>query len=259
MNRFVILSTPRSGTNYFLSKLVTIPELLLAWEPFNRGVTKWFDETDAFQRLPDLSRRALNNVRLRDANSLEFYETAFGRRSQLSLPGITAIGFKLFPQHDSNLFWRLTTDPEVKVIVLERRNRFESFASYVTVVRDSDYLKLERRNNEPIHFNITSFELYKDFVDSTVAGIAWNLNKNRVQYLHLSYEDFTQNEGLFGEVCAFIGVDYVESQSWLNKEITVTADRAFRNSADAYGYISLRYPEFLNATRPIATESGSAT
>ena len=120
------------------------PGTLLAWEPFNPGVTKWFDETDAFQRLPDLSRRALNNVRLRDANSLEFYETAFGRRSQFSLPGITAIGFKLFPQHDLNLFSRLTTDPEVKVIVLERRNRFESFASYVTVVREFDYLKLER-------------------------------------------------------------------------------------------------------------------
>ena len=135
MNRFVILSTPRSGTNYFLSKLVTIPELLLAWEPFNRGVTKWFDETDAFQRLPDLSRRALNNVRLRDANSLEFYETAFGRRSQLSLPGITAIGFKLFPQHDTNLFWRLTTDPEVKVIVLERANRFDSFVRLISAYR----------------------------------------------------------------------------------------------------------------------------
>ena len=52
MNRFVILSTPRSGTNYFLSKLVTIPGLLPAWERFNRGVAKWFYETDAFRRLP---------------------------------------------------------------------------------------------------------------------------------------------------------------------------------------------------------------
>jgi LPS sulfotransferase NodH len=244
MNRFVILSTPRSGTNYFLSKLVTAPELLLAWEPFNRRLTEWFDDTDAFRRLPDLSRQTLNDVRLRDVNPTEFYETAFGPRSEVSLPGVAAIGFKLFPQHNSNLFWRLTTDPEVKVIVLERRNRFESYASYVTVVRE--WLKQDRGYHGSVNFDIISFELYKAFIDSTFAGVTWNLNKNGVEYIHFYYEDFRQNTISFQEVCAFIGIDYVERKSWLKKEITVRADQAFSNSGDAYDYVSLRYPEFLS-------------
>lgn len=251
LSRFVILSTPRSGTNYFCSKLALIPNVLLAWEPFNQGVKEWFDPSDAFLSLPEKVRLELTDVSARDADPEGFFERGFGQRSTLNLSTISALGFKLFPQHNAQLFWRCCGEPELKVIVLERQNRFASYASYVNVVSDEDYVKATLgctrsldHTSSPV-FSPAAFEMYKDFVDTVFAGINDYMRRLGNDYLHLTYPNLVNNEAVFQKSCEFIGVDYIKQDSKLQKEITGSACDIFTNPLEAHNYISKRYPQFL--------------
>jgi LPS sulfotransferase NodH len=251
LNRFVILSTPRSGTNYFCSKLALIPKVLLAWEPFNEGVEEWFDSSDTFLSLPESVRLQLTDVSFRNTNPQGFFERSFGHGSTLDLSTVSALGFKLFPQHNPRLFWRCCADSELKVIVLERENRFASYASYVNVVSDEDYIKATfgarspDLTSSPV-FSPAAFEMYKDFVDTVFAGINTYMRNVGKDYLHLTYPHLVNNEAIFRKVCEFIGVDYLKQESKLQKEITGSACNIFTNPQEAHEYISRRYPQFMS-------------
>ena len=173
---------PRSGTNYFFSKLVLLPDLLLAWEPFNRGVTKWFDQTSPFLSLPETVRGELTDVAARDADLLSFYERAFAVR-HLNTLGCALSVLSCFHNTTRSYFGDCVISREVKVVVLERMNRFASYASYVNVVLDQNYTKQSTNAIVEHFFHPSSFEMYKDFVDTTFSGIKEFLRTTERPYL----------------------------------------------------------------------------
>jgi hypothetical protein len=89
----------------------------------NQDVEEWFDSSDTLLSLPENVRLQLTDVYFRNTNPQSFFE-----RSTLDLSTVRALGFRLFSQHNPRLFWRCCADAELELIVLERENRFASYA-----------------------------------------------------------------------------------------------------------------------------------
>ena len=255
--RFAILSVARSGTNYFSSKIAFLPNVLFAWEPFNNVLDRWFDETDLFGSLPTATQNALRDVKLRNLSHEKFYEAAFSPKSQLALPNVAALGFKLFPNHSSRLFWKVATEPEMKVLVLERENWFDTFASLIRAYRIWAPLiwtgapwtgTSEFGEKDLFRFDPIFFASFVQSVDSTYDGIKLILERNETKYIHLNYEQFTNSDQEISRACEFIGVTYVNYGSAVHKEITRSPYELFHDRELVEEHIKSYYPRFWRET-----------
>ncbi len=255
--RFVILSIARSGTNYFSSKIAFLPGVLFAWEPFNNVLDRWFDETDLFNGLPSVTQNALRNVRLRDLNHEKFYASTFSPSSGLRLPNVSALGFKIFPNHSSQLFWRIATEPEMKVIVLERENRFDTFVSLIRAYRIWAPLiwtgapwtgTPEFGEKDLFHFDPIFFASFVQSIDSIYEAIKLVLKQSRTEYIDLYYDQFTNSDKEVARACEFIGVNYVDYGSMVKKEITRNPYELFHDSQLVEQHIKSYYPQFWRQT-----------
>jgi hypothetical protein len=243
--RFVVLSTPRSGTNYFISKMLLAPDILLAWEPFNRGMDSWFDATGLLQSLPDSTRKALSDLELRNRSHEEFYATAFSSDADIPLPGVSALGFKLFPNHSPDLFWNVTKDPQLKLIIIERKNRLHSFVSLLQAWRAGNWIHAPYDGRTRHVFDPVHFEIYCQLVGTTFASIRSNVADRNVSHLYLHY-DRLFDENIYEKACAFLGVEYVQKKNVLKKQMKVSPLDSFSNRSFALEYLKEHYPEYLD-------------
>ena len=206
--RFAILSVGRSGTNYFVQKIGFLPGVLFGWEPFNQRLDDWFDSTDLFNALPQDVRSIIHDKNMRDRGHEEFYKAVFSPESKISLPGVSALGFKLFPSHSPNLFWKVAADRGMKVIILERKNCFDTFASLLMAVTGNDFTMTEFNKKGLLTFDPIAFDSFVQLTDCIYEGLKINLKLNKTEFIHLYYEDFTTSEDAFVRTCEFIGVPY---------------------------------------------------
>lgn len=113
--RFVILATPRCGSNWLCSLLDSHPEILCHHELFNpdgvhlsRSLRNQPDLLSNLQALPPLSLLA----------------QAWSRSK-----GFKAVGFKLNLGQSEMIFNEVLNDHGVRKIIISRRNRIRSFVS----------------------------------------------------------------------------------------------------------------------------------
>jgi len=115
--RFVILATPRCGSNWLCSLLDSHPDILCHHELFNpEGI-------HLSRSLP--SRRDIpGEMETRDAAPLAFLARAWNESF-----GQAAVGFKLNLGQSELVFDQVIDDPGVRKIILSRRNRIRSHVS----------------------------------------------------------------------------------------------------------------------------------
>ncbi len=243
--RFVILSIPRSGTNFLISKMLLAPDILLAWEPFNNGMNSWFDPTGLFNSLPESARRTLSDLDLRNRSHEEFFASAFSPDADIALPGVSALGFKLFPTQSSDLFWRITKNPQLKLITVERRNRLDSFVSYLEAWRAGSWIDAPYSGQSKHYFDPVHFENYCGFVDTVFASIRSNVADFNVSHLHLYYDQLFHGESIYKVACEFLGVKYVQKEGLLKKQMLVSPVEAFSNRSFALEYIKANHSQYL--------------
>ena len=117
MNRFVILATPRCGSNWLCSLLDSHPEILCHHELFNpEGI-----HLALSQRQGDLN---LGDTRQRDLAPLKLLARAW----QEDL-GHKAVGFKLNRGQSALIQSKVLRDPGIRKIVIRRENRIRSYVS----------------------------------------------------------------------------------------------------------------------------------
>ena len=118
MVRFVILATPRCGSNWLCTLLDSHPEILCHHEIFNPGGI-----------LYSLSCRggeldALGSVSERDRDPVGFLERVWGEDR-----GHPVLGFKLNLGQSEAVLRHVLADPGVRKIVLKRANRIKAYVS----------------------------------------------------------------------------------------------------------------------------------
>jgi LPS sulfotransferase NodH len=117
VSRFVIIAAPRTGSNLLCTLLNSHPEVLCHHELFNpQGIYTALTLRD---RPP-----ALGTIEDRDRDPLAFLARAWQTGA-----GFGCIGFKWTRGQNETVLRAVVEDPDVKKIVLRRRNRIKTFIS----------------------------------------------------------------------------------------------------------------------------------
>lgn len=127
MMRFVVLATPRSGSNWLCSLLDSHPDVLCHHELFNpQGIHT------------ALSQRAVNlgfgSVKARDRDPQALLEKVWQRHL-----GRQAVGFKLNRGQAPRILTRVLADRAIRKIVIYRRNPIRSYVSERIAERSGEW------------------------------------------------------------------------------------------------------------------------
>ncbi len=115
--KFVVLAAPRTGSNWVCSMLNSHPEILCHHEIFNpEGIHYALDHRRGDLNLGDLEER-------------ERAPLLFLSRLWQQTFGCRAVGFKLNRQQNREVFQSILINPQVRKLVLSRRNRIKTFVS----------------------------------------------------------------------------------------------------------------------------------
>jgi hypothetical protein len=163
--RFVILSAPRSGSNLLCTLLNSHPEILCHHEVYNpSGI---YYALDCRNGCIDLG-----TIEERDRSPLDFLMRLWSRRL-----GHSCVGFKMTRGQNELVLAKVLRDPEVRKIVLKRRNRIKTYVSSLIAERSGQweaYNEAELAGPKPkieleidqFHHHIRVNELYYDEIDA---------------------------------------------------------------------------------------------
>lgn len=201
--KFIILSRPRSGSNFLCSLLQSHPDIRAFEElfPKNKRKIHW-----GYQNYPS-SSKILN---LREFESYKFMEEIVFREFQDS---VSAVGFKIFYhqfRHESvpSTWQYLTTDKDLKIIHLKRRNLLSVYLSHTLAKKTNTWtlrnLK-KSKNPDPIHL------CYEDCLVFFKESQKWEKTGKEVfldhKLIDIFYEDLVVNTDVESRrVQEFLGV-----------------------------------------------------
>jgi LPS sulfotransferase NodH len=129
MTPFVIIFTPRTGSNYLAAMLDSHPEILCHHELFNR---------DGIHRSLSYKNTDLTFGTIADRNRDPW---GFLRRVYAFRDGAKAVGFKLGPRTNDLLLLSLLLVPRVRKVVLARRSWLHAYTSELIAARTQRWME----------------------------------------------------------------------------------------------------------------------
>jgi len=184
LTRFVILATPRCGSNWLCSLLDSHPEILCHHELFN----------------PDgihLSRSLRNNpdaiIPLQNKAPLELLTQAWKQSH-----GYNAVGFKLNLGQSAAVFDHVLNDRDIRKIMISRRNRIRSYVSETnaekTGIWESFPESTPMPNPGPLHVNVNDLFRMVQRNEDYYRVLREHLNRTGQSVLELEYEMLDKEE-----------------------------------------------------------------
>ena len=189
MFKFVILASPRTGSNLLVDILNRHPEFYCHGEIFHHQKPNGLRSESVFKDLINIDPKVL-----RDRSGIKFLELVH----QLS-PTHKNVGFKFFYNHDPEILQTVIADETYKIIHLMRDNKLASYSSIkiaeITNVWHHGYQKekLEAILTSPkIEFNEHDFLKYIDFIQSHENNVKHML-KGRENTIDISYDTLLES------------------------------------------------------------------
>lgn len=237
---FCILSRARSGTNMLVSKLRSTKKVFCALEPFNKTFDG-FVNTQHFSVPEDVLRR-MNDHGWRDREPYEYTDYILGFGGELNHAGISAVGFKIFPEHNADIFWKMSKDHRVNAIVLQRLDVLANFSSFKIALETSEWAKFagDKKASEQhkIRFDPDEYRMFKAEQDGSFEKTLANLSANRVSHIHVTYEDLVGGASAFDAICNFLDLGRVDApQSRYEKQNDANVLNRFINPEDAAPFV----------------------
>jgi hypothetical protein len=186
--RFVILNATRTGSNFLCTVLNSHPDILCHHEIFNPhviGVARHLQGSDF--RLGSMEERERDPVEFLD----RVWRTNLDRR---------AVGFKMCLWQHEPAYQVVLPDPQVRKIILKRRNRVKSFVSLLLARQTGEWVVYDD-HGEPaprpsIHVDrdelLENVALHQRFYHETESA----LRGSGQDYAELWYEDIFSPNGL---------------------------------------------------------------
>ncbi len=249
--RFVIIASPRTGTNHFIQLLTSHPDITCHYEVFHPDSVYLFEGARA-----DLLNK-------RNRNPLAFLRKLFD-----ACP-TRACGFKIFMEHDDSVLEAILRDRVIKKIILYRSNPLAVYSSDKIAEAERRYLIAEDaperidagakdapRTRAKAIFDREDFELYLDIYQSHYRHAVEVLNETNQDYMFLTYEDYV-NESLFRRVFPFLGLSQPkELWTYLKKMNSGYILSRFVNPDDVRSYLlkigkpNWAYEDFMLWSQP---------
>jgi LPS sulfotransferase NodH len=194
-NNFVIISIPRSGSNYLCGILNSHPEIICHHELYHESAIYY-----SLDHRKDLN---LGNIAFRNANPLGFldsiWETRFSQK---------AAGFKLFPGHNDIVLNHVLRNTSILKIFLERPNLLRAFISQKIAEMTGIYSSLQGSGKPVRKITISGeeFRNYADEVNRYFSDCKQVLSETQQTALILRYPDIIDSEDL-QKALQFLNVD----------------------------------------------------
>jgi LPS sulfotransferase NodH len=180
ITKFVILSTARSGTSYLSSALVNHPDIWMHGEIFHPEITKHI-LAETLKKDIDFS--------LREEKPIEFLEKIYKYNEDRLV-----VGFKIWKSQSPKAVSYIIKTPDIKKIILERRNLLASFSSkkiaQQTSVWNINQKKSQTINYETpkIKFNQEEFIGYVNHHQKTYQYYKDTIKSLEQEYLLIDYQ-----------------------------------------------------------------------
>ena len=201
--RFVVLSYQRCGTNLLCGRLHNHPDIIMHNELFN--------ELAPYSPVWTSGAFGPWNVYERDRNPQGFLDAVLCPKDERTLQRAVAVGFKSFPEHwhgraRTTVFRRFIEDPEVRVIVLCRRDPLATLVSKLRARETTQYVGHGARYDH-VMVQVTPASLQKHADE--LNGVFEEYRRLAATKLELTYTDLTLDPaGTAQRLCAFLGVEH---------------------------------------------------
>ncbi len=196
ITRFVIVSIPRTGSNFLCGGLNGHPEVLCHFELFHRErVYAWWELQE---ELGDLSAR--------NADPKGFLARVWSLNR-----GKKAVGFKIFLGHDRAALKAVLADTGVKKVLLRRRNRVKTFVSELVAAATGQYQRLARFHGPPpppprVQVDVGALKEHVELRGRFFADVEEKLRSTDQTFLDLTYEDLFAGPEALSSILRYVGV-----------------------------------------------------
>src|SRR5262249_6229014 len=133
VDRFCIVATPRTGSNFLCGVLEGVPGVICHYELFNPLGT-FVDHRLTADVPPSVEDRDADHLAF-----LSFVEQLTTNR----FPETRAIGFKLFVSHSEAVLDHVLAAPAYRIVVLARANKLAQYSSALIATRAGRWKTLE--------------------------------------------------------------------------------------------------------------------
>jgi LPS sulfotransferase NodH len=179
--RFVILNSPRVGSNMLCTLLDAHPEILCHHELFNPhliGYARSLNDTDF----------TLGTLEERVINPHAILERAWQQNLNFS-----CVGFKMCWKQHQEMLTTVLEDTSVKKVILKRRNQLKSFVSLLLARKTTNWVvyndEKTKLNPEKVHVDLQEFREFLDLNRAFYGDIDQALLQSGQVGLELYFED----------------------------------------------------------------------
>ena len=218
--RFVIVASPRTGSSHLVTLLSAHPDILCSGNSLHpKHVWLSWPRTD----LTASVKSELADLRERDSDAFleRLYTSGYGR---------SHVGFKIFNGQNNAALRRLLENPEIRKIILYRKNVLANFASALAARSSKKWSVKEGRPLPPppaVHFDEQEFVGFHNKYVAFYQEVLGRLNHNSQPFHFIDYLDINEPL-LFAGLVSFIGADPAR----LSSPSPVRAAHTKQNSPD---------------------------
>jgi hypothetical protein len=194
---FVIIALPRTGSTHLTTLLHSHHDIICHGEIFHpKGA---FVRLRSADRTPQAAAE-LAALRVRDPRA--FLKYIFDRNY-----GRIHVGFKIFKDHNNEILDELIADPNVRKIVLYRRNMLAVYSSSRIAQSIGQRILAKARDAQPlVQFEAEEFRNYCKRYARFYRDVAKKISRTR-QIFHLVHYEGVNDQTLFANLVNFIGAD----------------------------------------------------
>jgi len=207
--KFVVYGVPRVGSNFFISQLNCHPDILCHYEIFHRNAIY-----DGFADKSE-SSSWLEAVSLQERNaSPEKFQTKLFEEHY----GYTHVGYNLFPGQNDIVLKCSIADPNLKKIILKRKNIIENYISFRIAVKTKIWSSKdakdkgvdETRIDKRVRFEREEFIQHVRRINRFYDNLENNITLRQNEYLAIYYEDLLRDrQAVLDRVYDFLDVKQV--------------------------------------------------
>jgi len=191
--RFVIFAVPRTGSNLLCGLLNAHPDILCHHGLFNPGGVHWARD-----------RHGSGSVADRDRDPVAFLDTVWA-----SGGGARAIGFKMNRDENGEATGALLRDPDVRKILLKRRNRVRTHMSEEIARRTGLWESYDESADAaipPLRVEVDDLIQHGHLNAAYYAAFESALEATGQDWLETHYEALSERDEI-ARILAFLGVE----------------------------------------------------
>lgn len=229
--RFVVLCTGRTGSNFLCRMLNAQNDVICATELFNR-------QAAYFTNL-DIEKHVNRTIQWRDKHPVKFLRRFWSYDTRGS-----SLGFKLFYNHNPKVVENVLSDPEVKKILLRRRNKIKRYVSQIVAEGTDCWIKYEDTPVEQVKVKVEPELLLETerIIDSGYDRMKKKLISTNQFFKEIYYEDLVGERKVetLKSISEFVGCRNVDTECW-------SKDATFKQNSDKLSDIIENYDQLKDA------------